>query len=129
MSDVPLIHPPDTELQALDPGALSRLEHFGGRKLLLEMIGLFETAAPERIAAANKGIESGDVAATELALHSLKSSSGQLGAVRLGQLSEQGEVLARAGTVQGVAEIVQQMSAELVRVQAWLSAARREASS
>ena len=38
MSDVPLIHPANTELPALDPGALSRLERFGGKKLLLEMI-------------------------------------------------------------------------------------------
>ena len=128
MSDVPLIHAPSAELPALDPNALSRLERFGGKKLLLEMIGLFQAAAPERIAAASAGVKSGDVAAAELALHSLKSSSGQLGAVRLGQLSEQGELLTRAGTLEGVAEIVQEMNAELVQVQAWLTTAREEAS-
>jgi HPt (histidine-containing phosphotransfer) domain-containing protein len=128
MSDVPLIQLPGSESLALDPGALARLERFGGKKLLLEMIALFQAAAPERIAAASAGLASGDLSAVELALHSLKSSSGQLGAVRLGRLSEQGEALTRAGTLEGVAEIIREMELELVQVEAWLTAAREEGS-
>ncbi|MEO6527760.1 MAG: Hpt domain-containing protein [Gemmatimonadaceae bacterium] len=127
MNDASTSNAPPAE-PALDPTALTRLERFGGTKLLVEMIGLFQTAAPERIAAASAGVDSGDVAATELALHSLKSSSAQLGALRLGRLSERGEAIARAGTLDGVAEIVNDMEHELIRVQAWLTDVRDGAS-
>ena len=39
---------PHAELPAVDPEALTRLERFGGAKLLREMIGLFLEIAPER---------------------------------------------------------------------------------
>ena len=108
-------------LPALDPAALARLERFGGKKLLRELVILFQTAAPERVAAARRAALSGDVSGAELALHSLKSSAAQLGATRLSRLSEEGEVLTRAGTLDGVDEIIRELGAELVRVQAWLA--------
>ena len=126
MSDVPLTHALPAGMPALDPDALSRLERFGGKKLLFEMIALFQVAAPERVAAASAGLACGDIEAVELALHSLKSSSGQLGAVRLGLLSERGEALTRAGDLDGMTAIVGELNHELVRVQAWLSSARGE---
>jgi two-component system, sensor histidine kinase and response regulator len=121
MTEAPSADAATPSLPALDVTALARLERFGGKKLLREMIELFQTAAPERIAAARAGVETGDVAGAELALHSLKSSSAQMGAVRLGRLSEEGEVLTRAGTLEGVDELVRQLEDELVRVQEWLS--------
>jgi HPt (histidine-containing phosphotransfer) domain-containing protein len=121
LSDTPMVEP------TLDPNALSRLERFGGKKLLVEMIELFQSNAPERVAAASAGVQAGDVAAAELALHSLRSSSAQLGALRLGRLSERGEAIARTGTLEGVAEIVNDMEHELARVQAWLTGVREGA--
>jgi two-component system sensor histidine kinase/response regulator len=121
MTEAPSADAATPSLPSLDTTALARLERFGGKKLLREMILLFQTAAPERIAAARGGVETGDVAAAEIALHSLKSSSAQMGAVRLGRLSEEGEILTRAGTLEGVDELVRQLEDELVRVQEWLS--------
>ena len=112
------------ELPALDPAALDRLKRFGGAKLLGEMIGLFLEAAPGRIGAARAGIDASDAAATELALHSLKSSSAQLGAMRMQRLSEQGEQLARAGSLSIVDLLVQDLEEEFVRVHEWLTAVR-----
>ena len=117
------------EPPATDTSALERLERFGGGKLLRQMIALFLSAAPERIEATRGAAARGDVAAAELALHSLKSSSAQLGAMRMQRLSEQGEHLARSGTLEGLLELTRQLSDELVRVRAWLSRARDEASS
>jgi HPt (histidine-containing phosphotransfer) domain-containing protein len=114
-------------LPSLDPNALTRLERFGGKKLLREMIVLFESAAPERIDAARAAVAAADVASAELALHSLKSSSAQLGAVRLGRLAEEGEVLTRAGTLDGVGQIVDALHDEYARVKAWLNEARESA--
>ncbi|MFL5607241.1 MAG: Hpt domain-containing protein [Gemmatimonadaceae bacterium] len=108
------------ELPAVDPEALTRLERFGGTKLLREMIALFLEVAPGRLAAAETAVAKIDVMAAEHALHSLKSSSAQLGATRLSRLSEQGEVLARTATVTEITELLRESRAELVRVEAWL---------
>lgn len=112
------------ELPSTDPGALDRLRRFGGNKLLSEMISLFTTAVPERLGAARAGLEAGDARVTELALHSLKSSSAQLGALRMQRLSEEGELIARTGSLVGVDALVTQLESEYPSVQAWLERAR-----
>ena len=116
----------DDELPATDPEALARLKRFGGDRLLHKMIALFLTAAPERIDAARTASASGDASAAELALHSLRSSSGQLGAVRMQQLSEQGEHRARRGSLDGVAQLADELEQELERVRHWLATASVE---
>lgn len=116
--------PGDDALPSTDQAALDRLKRFGGGKLLGEMISLFITAAPERLAAARAGLDASDASATEMALHSLKSSSAQLGAMRMQRLSEQGEAIARTGTLAGVGELIKALDDEFPRVQSWLERAR-----
>ena len=115
----------DGSLPGTDEAALERLKRFGGGKLLGEMISLFLEAAPERINAALAGIAANDVKATEMALHALKSSSAQLGAMRMQRLCERGEALARSGTLENVAGLVSNLEEEFPRVQSWLERARR----
>jgi HPt (histidine-containing phosphotransfer) domain-containing protein len=109
---------------SLDAEALGRLKRFGGDKLLGEMIRLFLEGAPERIEAARAASEAGDAPAAELALHSLKSSSAQLGALRMQRLSEQGEQLARAGNVDIVGFLVGDLEGEMDSVRTWLVGVR-----
>lgn len=111
-------------LPATDPEALRRLERFGGQKLLHEMIALFLENAPARLLAASSATSSGDVIAAENALHSLKSSAAQLGALQLSRFCEQGESIARSGSLEGVSEVIQASRAELERVQRWLCQVR-----
>ena len=113
-----------SDLPTTDATALDRLRRFGGGKLLSEMISLFLTAAPERIGAARAGVTANDARATEMALHSLKSSSAQLGAMRMQRLSEQGESLARSGSLVGVDALVHDIESEFPNVQTWLERAR-----
>ena len=80
----------DNNRPTTDDASLERLRRFGGGKLLGEMIALFLLAAPERINAARLGLSAHDVKATEMALHALKSSSAQLGAMKMQRLSEAG---------------------------------------
>ena len=115
-------HP--TELPSFDVAALDRLNRFGGGKLLGEMIALFLSTTPERLAAARAGVETHDAGAAALALHSLKSSSGQLGAMRMQRLSEKGEHLAESGALEIVDSLVQDLEEEFVRVQQWLTSVR-----
>jgi two-component system sensor histidine kinase/response regulator len=114
----------DSELPSTDATALDRLKRFGGGKLLGEMISLFIVAAPERIAAARAGLDAHDANATEMALHSLKSSSAQLGAMKMQRLSEAGERLAHGGSLDGVDSIVQDLEREFPRIQQWLETSR-----
>ena len=111
-------------LPATDPEALARLERFGGRKLLHEMIALYLRSAPARLSAAESGIAAGDAVAAENALHSLKSSSAQLGALRLSRLCEEGETIARAGQPASLASLLRASREELSLVEEWLNAVR-----
>ena len=125
MTDSQIAESGDTaEQSATDDAALDRLRRFGGGKLLNEMIALFISTAPERIQAARSGVDTGNVAAAEMALHSLKSSSAQLGAMQMQRLSERGEQLARSGTLDGVDRIVADLVEEFARVQTWLDRSR-----
>ena len=125
MTDSQIAESGDTaEQSATDDAALDRLRRFGGGKLLNEMIALFISTAPKRIQAARSGVDTGNVAAAEMALHSLKSSSAQLGAMQMQRLSERGEQLARSGTLDGVDRIVADLVEEFARVQTWLDRSR-----
>ena len=112
-------------LPTTDDASLERLKRFGGGKLLSEMIALFCSAAPERISAARTGVSAGDAHATEQAMHSLKSSSAQLGALRMQRLCEQAEMLARGGSVDQVGALVHELVLAFPRVQSWLERARQ----
>jgi HPt (histidine-containing phosphotransfer) domain-containing protein len=114
----------DADLPSTDEAALERLKRFGGGKLLDEMISLFLLAVPERIGLARAGLDANDANATEMALHSLKSSSAQLGAMRMQRLSERGERVAQTGLLDGVDCIVQDLEQEFPRVRIWLERAR-----
>ena len=116
--------PGTTDLRPLDPDALARLRRFGGAKLLNEIIVLYVQTASGRLAAAEAGLSAGDASATANALHSLKSSSAQLGAARLSDLCEQGEAIAIGGNLSGVAAILAAGREELGRVERWLECVR-----
>ena len=108
------------EMSTTDIASLERLKRFGGGKLLGEMIALFVEAAPDRIAAARAGLVAGDAKAAEMALHSLKSSSAQLGAMKMQRLSEAGERITHGGSLEGVESIVRDLESEFPRIQQWL---------
>jgi HPt (histidine-containing phosphotransfer) domain-containing protein len=111
------------ETPHFDGAALDRLRRFGGGKLLTEMIGLFLEALPERLEAARAGLVAGEASEVERALHSLKSSSAQLGAIGMQRLCELGEQEARSGMLDGLPAVVQKLEAEAPVVVSWLKRA------
>ena len=77
----------------LDPKVISKLEKLGAgfpRKL----IALFLEHTPRRLDSAMAGGRAGDWKAVEDAAHSLKSSAGKPGAVRLRDLADRVEAVA-----------------------------------
>ncbi|MCY7380294.1 MAG: Hpt domain-containing protein [Gemmatimonadaceae bacterium] len=109
-----------------DADALERLRRFGGGKLLRDMIALFLVSAPERLTAARAAMVAENLSSTELALHSLKSSSAQLGAMRMHRLCDEGERRMRDGSLAGVPALIDELEQEFARVREWLTNARDE---
>ena len=106
-----------------DQESLDRLKRFGGGKLLREMVVLYLAAAPERLDAARDALAAGNVKQVEDSLHSLKSSSAQLGAMRMRALCERGEATARAGSLEHVDKLMKALYEEFPRVRSWLEGA------
>jgi HPt (histidine-containing phosphotransfer) domain-containing protein len=115
------------DLPAHDPAALDRLWRFGGWRLLNEMISLFLSSTPERIDAMRAAVDAGDADAAELALHSLKSSAAQLGALRMQRVSQFGELRAQAGELAQLDDLVIELLQEHERVEEWLVSVRDSA--
>ena len=97
----------------IDDAALERLRGFGGDKLLHGMIELFVKNAPARAADAREALDCGDSAALRSALHALKSSAGQLGAVSVHEACVAGEELASRGELNACAPHVQRIESDL----------------
>lgn len=114
----------DAQLPAVDDASLDRLKRFGGGKLLREMVSIFLETTPERLDAARAGIGASDAKSVEMTFHALKSSSGQLGALRMQRLCAAGEGRAGEGTVEGASDILRALDDEYSRVRRWLEDAR-----
>jgi HPt (histidine-containing phosphotransfer) domain-containing protein len=106
----------------IDAAALDRLRGFGGDKLLRGMIELFVKNAPVKMAEAREALDCGDAAALRAALHGLKSSAGQLGAVTVYQACISGEELASRGDLPACAEHVVRIETDLPRASRELEA-------
>jgi HPt (histidine-containing phosphotransfer) domain-containing protein len=78
-----------------DPAAIERLLKLGGPKFTLEMIDLFGSYGAKKIAEARQARQAGNLAALAEAAHPLKSSAGNVGAVRVQELATQLESSAR----------------------------------
>jgi HPt (histidine-containing phosphotransfer) domain-containing protein len=87
---------------ALDAAVIERIrdmERRGAARLLERLIATYLDAAAKLVAAAEAALESGDAQALRQAVHTLKSSSANVGAAHLAQRCAGLEALARAGEV------------------------------
>ncbi len=83
---------------ALDKNVLDELLSFasdGDPDLLLDLIQMFLDDSPSKVSAVREGLETGDFEKAERAAHSLKASSGNLGARIVQDICEQLQVLTR----------------------------------
>jgi HPt (histidine-containing phosphotransfer) domain-containing protein len=89
----------------IDTRAIERLRKWGGENLPRRMVEIFLEHAPERLQQIRGGLEEGDGRRVETGTHSLKSSAGNVGAVRLQALCQAAEMLAEAGDLSGVQDL------------------------
>lgn len=106
-----------------DPLALKRLERFGGLKLRDELTKLFLQEAPERIAAGRAAADAGDAAGVRAMAHALKSSAGQMGAVRIQSFCER---LESPDFPTDLSRAMCELDEELSRYRSWLQTASLE---
>jgi len=104
--------------------ALALLHRLGGEKLVGEIIHAFTSNAPRLIDAARAGAASGESGQVQRALHSLKSSAGQLGALRMQRLCSEGEMRAARGDRSVLASLVAELDAEFASARVQLETER-----
>ena len=100
---------------------LEKLRMVGGPKLVRELVELFLKYAPERLAIARAGIQVGDLGATQRALHSLKSSAGQLGVTAIQDACSRGEASAANGDASGAEAALREAEAAWPAIREWLT--------
>ena len=77
----------------------------GGDELLGEIITEYLQYSPTRLTAIREAIAINDANELRMAAHNMRSTSGNLGGVSLGNICNQLESLGRAGTTKGAAEL------------------------
>lgn len=104
-----------------DPAALGLLRRVGGEKLASKMGALFLDGAPRKIAAARAALMEFDSTAFALAAHSLKSSAGQMGALKLQALCAELEAAVPSEqTKDSLRQLLDLADAEVSRAVSWL---------
>ena len=97
----------DTGDKILSEAAITQLRELGdGDDLLIEIIGLFQDETPRRLDGMASAIASGNCEELARIAHSLKSSSANIGAVKLYAICIEIESISRAGGMDGMAKAV-----------------------
>jgi HPt (histidine-containing phosphotransfer) domain-containing protein len=102
MSDIPVI----------DQKAIGRLKEWGGDELPKKMIDIFLAHSPERMVQIRDGLSTGTPRQAETGAHSLKSSAGNVGAVRVQGLAQKAEALAEVEDMEGLEALMPKLEEE-----------------
>jgi HPt (histidine-containing phosphotransfer) domain-containing protein len=98
----------------------------GDPELLLDLIDMFLDDAPLKVRTIVEAAAAGDLEAVERAAHSLKGSSGNLGAVLLQEVAEQLQIAGRTRTAQSLDELLARLHDESGRAAQALSSLRKQ---
>jgi len=122
---IPLLDPPLDE-RSLD--RLRELQEDGEPEIVHELAELFLSHAPTRLRAILQAVEIGDADSLFKEAHSLKSSSANMGALRLSELCRQLEDMGRFGHLDRAREKVKELEVEFQRVKVALASLDQECS-
>ncbi|HEY2685494.1 MAG TPA: response regulator [Steroidobacteraceae bacterium] len=109
----------------IDAGVLRNIAALARPALLNSMIELYLRHSPPLLGAIEKAAEKGELAALSETLHTFKSSTANLGGVRLAGLTRECETLLREG---GIARAIPMLSRIRKEYQEFCSALKREKS-
>ncbi len=111
----------------LDLDVVQALKELGGTddpNLFNELVDLFVADASSNVSKLSSALEMHDVQTFQRVAHTLKSSSANVGAMRMSKLSFELEKLGRAGSLDGADALVLRMKREFDEVSAALTALR-----
>jgi DNA-binding response OmpR family regulator len=108
---------PASNLLALDKDRVRELQELAGDDpaLLRELIELFLSGAPDQLDRMRHAAEDEDAPALRRAAHTLKGSSGQMGALRLQEICGLIEALSATGSLVGVDALLSEASVAFER--------------
>ena len=113
---------PANEPGSLNLTAIERLCKLGGNQFAAEMIGLFISYGGTKVAETRLAQQAGNLADVAAAAHPVKSSAGNVGAVRVQELAAQIEQSARDGKTEAVTLQVDELERAFAEVAALLEA-------
>lgn len=98
------------------------LQNLGGDpELYREILDFFMEMVPQQLDDLQQVLEAGDVPAVDLQAHAMKGGGANVGAVRLTATARDLEMLAKAGSLEGGAELVAQMRRDFAEFEAAVS--------
>lgn len=96
----------------------SLMDMLGGeQEILAEIINCYLVESPKIVIAIQTSATNQDAATLNKTAHSLKSSSASVGAMNLSELCLQLELKGKSGNLEGVLELVSQLSHEYAQVE------------
>lgn len=110
------------DMSAIDMDVIEALRELGDDELLKELVDLFVTDTPPRLSELDTAFNAGDADTVASVAHSLKSSSANLGALRLSDLCRELEAAGRAAALDAAENLVVLSQEEYERVSQALKA-------
>jgi HPt (histidine-containing phosphotransfer) domain-containing protein len=104
-------------LQDIDTQAIEKLRKLGGNKFVVELIDTFLQHVSQKMEEALTGEREGNPETIERAVHSIKSSAGNLGAQKLQNLAAQIEELAEDKQSKPIPPLMRELEEAFGRVQ------------
>jgi two-component system sensor histidine kinase/response regulator len=98
-------------IPALEPSKIALLRQTSAG-LMGELIEIYATDTPQRVEALRDALTHGDAKALAASAHYLRSSSGNVGAMRVFDLCGKLEMIGRAGDMNGAAALVEELAVE-----------------
>ena len=108
--------------QALDPAVLAGLRELGDAELLAELAGMFFDDAASRLEDLRQAVAEGDAGAVERVAHTLKGSSGNIGAARMAAICAELQGVGSSGDLARAGELLGRLEEEFGRVRPALEA-------
>jgi HPt (histidine-containing phosphotransfer) domain-containing protein len=104
-------------MPTIDHATFEKLKNDAGAEFVGELIATYCSETPQLIARLQHTLALNDADAFRQAAHSIKSTSLTFGALSLGEMAKELEMLGRAGELAGSQEQVDRLAAEYDRVQ------------
>jgi two-component system, sensor histidine kinase and response regulator len=108
--------------EPLDAGVLEGLRELGDAELLIELTDMFLDDTSSRLASLREALKAGDAHGVERTAHTLKGSSGNMGATRMAAICAELQDVGATGDLSGAAELLGSLEEEFGRVRPALEA-------